>query len=133
MTAEDIRRREDTSRLYSQKDRQSCGLQRSSPLYGSSSSCSLPGTCWRLCAWNHIGGIHSHGKNGKWTAILPNYHPFMHTFTHQRWSQPCKVTTSWFRAVRVRRLARGHLDTQRGGAGNGNSNLPVSRQPAPTS
>ena len=36
--------------------------------------------------------------------ILPHNHPFIHKFTHRRWSQPPRVTASWSGAVRVRRL-----------------------------
>ena len=45
------------------------------------------------------------------------------------WCQPCKVTASSSGAVRVRRLAQGHLDSQLGGAGDQTSNLPVTSQP----
>ena len=45
----------------------------------------------------------------------------MHPFTHR---QPARQG-----AVRVRRLAQGHLDPQLGGAGDLTSNLPVTSQP----
>ena len=63
--------------------------------------------------------------HSKCFKIFPIIHPFMHTFIHQRRSQPCKVTDSKPGAVRGRRLAQGHLDTQRGGAGDWTSNLQV--------
>ena len=34
-----------------------------------------------------------------------------HTFTHRRWSQPCKPTASSSGAVEVRCLAQGQLDS----------------------
>ena len=55
-------------------------------------------------------------------TILPNFHPFMHTFPHRRRSQPCKAT------VMLRCLAQGHLDTQLSGAGDRTGNLPVTSQ-----
>ena len=58
-------------------------------------------------------------------------HPFMHTFTHLRRSQPRRATASWSEAVRVRRLAQGHLNILTlGGARDQNSNLLVTSQPA---
>ena len=39
---------------------------------------------------------------------------FIHTFTHRRRCQPRKATASPSGAVRVRRLAQGHLDTRLG-------------------
>ena len=51
-----------------------------------------------------------------------------HSFTH---SQPRRAPASSSCTVRVSRLAQGHLDTQRGGAGERTSNLPVTSQPAP--
>ena len=62
---------------------------------------------------------------GKWTefiqrfsnlwplkALLPNIPPFMHTFKHRRRCQPWRAKASSSGAVRVRRLAQGHLDAQ---------------------
>jgi hypothetical protein len=69
------------------------------------------------------------GRSKRFT-ILPNIHPFTHTFTHRRRSLPRRATASSSGAVRVRRLAQGHLDTQLGGAGDRTSNLPVTGQPA---
>ena len=43
-------------------------------------------------------------------TILTSIHPFTHTITHQRRGQPCQATASSSGAVRVRRLAQGHLD-----------------------
>ena len=63
-------------------------------------------------------------------TILPKIHPFMHTFTHRRRSQPRKETASSSGAVRARRLAQGHLDTQLGGAGDRTSDLRVTNQSA---
>ena len=65
-------------------------------------------------------------------TVLTDIHPFMHTFTNRRWSQPRRATASSSGAiVRVRRLAQGHQDTrQLGGAGNRTSNLTVTSQPA---
>ena len=37
-------------------------------------------------------------------TTLPHIHPFTHTFTHRRRSQPRRATASWSGAVRVRRL-----------------------------
>ena len=54
----------------------------------------------------------------------------MHKFTHQRRCQPRRVTASSSGAVRVRRLAQGHIDTPPGGAGDRTSNPPVPSQPA---
>ena len=56
-------------------------------------------------------------------------HPFMYTSTHRRRSRPCKVTASSSGALRVRCLARGHLNTRLGGAGDRTSILPVTSQP----
>ena len=69
--------------------------------------------------------------HSKHFTILPNIHPFTLKFTHRRRSQPRRATASWSAAVRVRRLAQGHLHTQLGGAGDRTSNLPVTSQPAP--
>ena len=52
-----------------------------------------------------------------------------HSFTHRRQCQPHKATASSSGAVRVRRLALGHLDTRLGGAGDRTSNLQVTSQP----
>ena len=57
-------------------------------------------------------------------------HPFMHTFTHLRQRLPCKATASLSRAVRVRCLAQGYLETQLGGDWDGTSNLPVTSKHA---
>ena len=49
------------------------------------------------------------------------------TFTHSctiTHSQPCKASASSSGAVRVRRLAKGHLATQLGGAGDQTGNFP---------
>ena len=55
--------------------------------------------------------------------IFRKIHPFMYTFTHRRRCQPCRATASSSGAVRVRRLAQGHLDTR-------TRDLPVSSLPA---
>ena len=60
-------------------------------------------------------------------TILPNIQPFMHTFTHRRRCQPCKATASSLRAVRVRCVAQGPVDTR---AGDRTIKLPVTRRPA---
>ena len=63
-----------------------------------------------------MNGLHLYSAfltsvHSKCFTILPHIHPFIYTFI-QRWrSQPCKVTASSSGAVRLRRLARGHLDT----------------------
>ena len=62
-------------------------------------------------------------------TALPHIHPFMHTVTHRRRSQPRRATASWSGAVRVRRLAQGHLDTL-GEAGDRTSDLLVTSPPA---
>ena len=55
--------------------------------------------------------------------------PIIQTFPHRRWSQPCRATASSSGAVRVRRLARGHLDTHLGGAGDRTSTLRLPADP----
>ena len=62
-----------------------------------------------------VNGLH-------FAFTLPNIHPSIHTFTHRRRCQPCKV------GVGVS-LVQGHLNTQLGGAGDQTGNLPVARQP----
>jgi hypothetical protein len=54
----------------------------------------------------------------------------MHTFTHRRRHEPCKVTASSSGEDRMRCLAQEHLDTHLGGAGDLTSNLAVTSQPA---
>ena len=67
----------------------------------------------------HQNGMHLYSAflvtNGhpKLFTILSHNHPFIHTFTHQQWCQPCKAPASSSGAVRVRCLANGHLDTPR--------------------
>ena len=56
--------------------------------------------------------------------------PPLLSLTHRRWSQPRRATASSSAAVRGRRLAQGHLNTQLGGAGDRTSDLPVTSQPA---
>ena len=68
--------------------------------------------------------------HSKCFTTLPLIHSFMHTFTHRRRSQPRRATASWSGAVRVRRLAQGHLHTQLGGAGDRTGDLPVTSRPA---
>ena len=64
-------------------------------------------------------------------TILPDIHLFTRTLTHRRRRrQPRRATASPSGAVRVRRLALGHLDTQLGGAGDQTSNLAATNQPA---
>ena len=46
----------------------------------------------------------------------------MHPFTHRRRSQPRRATASSSGAIRERRLAQGHHETQLGGAGDLTSN-----------
>ena len=85
-----------------------------------------------------VNGMHIYrafliSGHSKRLTILPNNHPFMHTFTHRRRRQPCKAIASWSGAVRVRCLAQGHLDTQQQeltGVGDQTSILPVTSQPA---
>ena len=86
------------------------------------------GDCGRFQRWM-VNGLHLYsGGHSKRFTISLNIHPSMHTFTHPRWCQPCKATASSPGAVRVRCLAEGHLDTRLGGAGDRNSNLPVTSQ-----
>ena len=67
----------------------------------------------------------------KHCTTLHNVHPCIHTFKHRRRNKPRKGTAGSSGAVRVRRLAHGHLETQLGGAGDRTSNLLVtSSQPA---
>ena len=68
----------------------------------------------------------SHSKR---FTIRHNIHPFMHTFTHRRRCHPRRAIASSSGAVRARRLAQGHLETQLGGDGDRTSNLPVTSQP----
>ena len=81
----------------------------------------------RQVHWTSCGGT-GNGKNGKCTSLTN--HPFVHTLTHRRRSQPCQATASSSGAATLRCLAQGHLDTQRGRAENRTSNLPVTSQPA---
>ena len=62
--------------------------------------------------------LHFHFHLGDLAAafIQSFLQPFIHTFTHRRRSQPLRVTASSSGAVRVRRLAQRHLNTQLGGA-----------------
>uniref|UniRef100_A0A8C5A1M9 Uncharacterized protein n=1 Tax=Gadus morhua TaxID=8049 RepID=A0A8C5A1M9_GADMO len=53
---------------------------------------------------------------------------FIHTFTHRRRNQPCKVTARLSGAVRVRFLAHGHLNTK---PGIELATFPEKSQPAP--
>ena len=83
-----------------------------------------------------VNGLHLYSAiltsgHSKRFTILPNIHPFMHTFTHRRWCPPHKACL--LGAVRGRRLAQWHLDTPLGRAGDGTSNPPVTSQPAPPS
>ena len=60
-------------------------------------------------------------------TILPNIHPFLHTFTHRRHvnarQQPAR------REQLGLGVAQGHLNTELGGAGDRTSNLPVISPP----
>ena len=64
-----------------------------------------------------------HTSKSIYTALLSkalssvDIHPFIHTFTPRRRSEPLRVTASGSAAVRVRGLSQGHLLTQLGGAG----------------
>ena len=80
-----------------------------------------------------VNGLHLYSAfltsgHSKHFAMLPNIHPFIHTFTHRRRSRPCKATASSPGAVRVRRLAQGHLAHS---VRDWTSSLSVSSQPAP--
>ena len=79
-------------------------------------------------------------------AFIRRFYPkrltwLIHTLTHRRQSQPCKVTASSSGAVRVKCLAQGHNDTQLGGAGDRTSHpigfkrtaLPPELSPTPCS
>ena len=79
----------------------------------------------------HLSSTFLTSARSKYFTIRPHIHPFTHVFTHRRRCQPRRETASWSGAVRVRRLAQGHLDTRLGGAGDRTSNLPVTSQPAP--
>ena len=91
----------------------------------------LPGEILINKAWVHLWGLQLYSAfltsgPSKPFTILPN----IHTFRHWRRCQPRKATASSSGAVKVRRLAQGHLDTQKlGGAGDRTSNLPVTSQP----
>ena len=72
-----------------------------------------------------VNGLHLYSAfltsgHSKCFTILPNIHPFMHTD-----GGVSKAPASCSRAVMVRCLSQGHLDTQPGGAGDQTSNLPV--------
>ena len=55
----------------------------------------------------------------------------VHTHIHKPTAESTTQADSrWSGAVRMRRLAQGHLHTQLGGAGDQTSNLPVSSHPA---
>ena len=75
-----------------------------------------------------IHRLHSHtaflssGHSKRFTT-LPNIHPFIHTFTHRRWSQPRKATASSSGAVRA------SCSTLRETGGR-TSNLPATSQPS---
>jgi hypothetical protein len=97
-------------------------------------------SCLAQYSTNFIGGT-PRPFFGKWTAFIQRfsnqcpalyYLTFTHscTHSHRRRCQPCEATASLSRAVRVRCLAQGHLDTQLGGAGDQTSNLLVTSQPA---
>ena len=60
-------------------------------------------------------------------SIFPNIHAQIHTPTAE---SATHATVSSSGAVRVRRLAQGHLDTQLGGAGIRTSDLLVTSKPA---
>ena len=64
-------------------------------------------------------------NHSKRFTILPNIHPF----TYRRRCQPRKATTSSSKAVRVRCLSQGYLNTRLGGSGDRTSNLLVTSQP----
>ena len=49
-----------------------------------------------------------------WRFYPKRLEPFIHSFTHHRWSQPRRATASSSGAVKVRRLTQGHLDTRAG-------------------
>jgi hypothetical protein len=57
------------------------------------------------------GTNHLHDGHLADASIQSGLKPFVHEFTQRRRSQPCKVTASSSRAVRVRFLAQRHLDT----------------------
>ena len=69
--------------------------------------------------------------HSKHFTILPHFHQFMDTFTHRRWSQLATASSSG--AVRVRRLAQGHLDALLGARDRTSNllNLPTSRPTLP--
>ena len=82
---------------------------------------------------HYVNGLHLYSAfltsgHSKHFTILPNIHPFIHTFTHRRRSQPRKTTASSSGAVRVRCLAQGHLDTRLREVEDRTSNLPVTSQ-----
>ena len=66
--------------------------------------------------------------------MLPDIHTFIHTYTLTHTDgggvNHARRQASSSRAVRVRRLAPGHLDTPLGGAGDRTSNIAVTSQPA---
>ena len=84
---------------------------------------------------------HAQADLGRWSSFIQRFylkrftaltdiHPFMHSFTQRCRSQPRRATASWSGAVRVRRLAQEHHDTQPGGAGDRTSNPAVTSQSA---
>ena len=83
-------------------------------------------------AYKHWSKCSKNAYPNKRFTVLTDIHPFMHTFTHRRRSQPRRATASSSGATRVRRLAQGYHDTRLGGAGDRTSNLAVTSQPSST-
>ena len=73
----------------------------------------------------HLYSASLTSDHSKLFTMLPYIHPFTHTLTHRRRCQPRRATASSSGAVRVRRLAQGHLTTRLGGAWDRTSNLPL--------
>jgi hypothetical protein len=74
----------------------------------------------------HLCSVFLTSGHSKHFTVSPHIHPFKHTFTHRRRSEPRKATVSSSGAVRVKCLAQEHIDTQ-------TSNLPVTSQQPYTS
>jgi hypothetical protein len=72
--------------------------------------------------------LHLHLVDFADAFIQSDLQPFIHTFTHQRRKQPRRSKASSSEAVRVSRLAQGHLNTQLG-AEDRTSHLLVTSQP----
>ena len=102
-----------------------------SPVNQSNVSCTPPPlpVCNKPCGLPLRPGLLRQNRQNRFIEPIGDQSDYglLHTFTRRRRSQPRRAT------VRVGRLAQGHLDTQRGAAGDRTSDLPVTSQPAQSS